>query len=134
MICLAFFGWSIASPIYEEVLTKRSEFIMAQISTHGESLCICPIQYFFSFGADFLKWYIMLASEVFSSCTLKMLFSRSILYKEIELTIYKERKGIMFGFKLSAQVKGSFEARSSLLLIGHYNGLSLASWRMMKAR
>ena len=46
--------------------------------------------------------------EVFSSCTLKMLFQQGVfLYKEID-RVYKERK---FGFKLNAQVKVSLEAR-----------------------
>lgn len=57
--------------------------------------------------------------EVFSSCTLKMLFKQGVfLYKEID-RVYKERK---FGFKLNAQVKVSLEAQPPDNL-----GFSLAS-------
>lgn len=103
MICLAFL---VGPPrLFMTRFQQRDQFIMAH---KYNECCICSIQYLTSGTDYFLKWYNAGYREVFSSCTLKMLFQQGVfLYKEID-RVYKERK---FGFKLNAQVKVSLEAR-----------------------
>jgi len=103
MICLAFL---VGPPRHFMTrFQQRDQFIF--MAHKYNEWCICSIQYL-TLGRLSKMVYNAGYSEVFSSCTLKMLFQQGVfLYKEID-RVYKERK---FGFKLNAQVKVSLEAR-----------------------
>ena len=101
MICLAFL---VGPPRHFMTrFQQRDQFIF--MAHKYNEWCICSIQYL-TLGRLSKMVYNAGYSEVFSSCTLKMLFQQGVfLYKEID-RVFKERK---FGFKLNAQVKVSYK-------------------------